>query len=366
MENRPDYKVNRYIFLAIIILFAIFLLMSMMEFFTAFLGAIMFYVLSKPFMEWLIKKKNWKKSNAAILVMVISFFSILLPLFFVGTMLYKEAAMLAADPQVIIKPLKDFDQTIYQRFHISLLSGDSLKSIQSFASNMVKTLLDGSLNFFSSITMMYFFMYFLLIKINRLEASIVFFLPFKRSMIEIFGIELVAQTFSNAVGVPLIALVHGLLAFAAYYIAGLNDAGFWGVMTGFASIIPIIGTGLIWIPASIYLLATSHTWQGSFVIGWGLLVIGLSDNVIRFALAKKMADVHPIVTVLGVIIGLKYFGITGLIFGPLIISYFLILLKIYYVEYQKPGIEKKKQVRTILPSYFNLPFIVQQQGKKKK
>jgi len=76
-----------------------------------------------------------------------------------------------------------------------------------------------------------------------------------------------------------------------------------------------------------------------------------------------MADVHPIVTVLGVIIGLKYFGLTGLIFGPLIISYFLLLLKIYYAEYRKqPEAEKK---RTILPSYLQSTFAPGAKTKKK-
>jgi predicted PurR-regulated permease PerM len=65
--------------------------------------------------------------------------------------------------------------------------------------------------------------------------------------------------------------------------------------------------------------------------------------VIRFVLAKKMADVHPVVTILGVIMGLQYFGITGLIFGPLIISYFILLLKMYYMEYQK---KQKNQIIT--------------------
>jgi predicted PurR-regulated permease PerM len=360
MENRPDYKINRYIFLAIILLFAIMLLMSMMEFFTAFLGAVIFYVLSKPTMYYLTRKRGWKKSSASTLVIIISFFIILLPLLFVAKMLYEEANMIASNPQTIIQPLKDLDNNINQRFHISLLSGDSMAKIQAFATSTVSMLLNTGLNFFSSITMMYFFLYFLLMNTNRLEASIVFYLPFKRSMIEIFGKELVAQTFSNAVAIPLISLIHGLLAFAAYSITGLNQAGFWAVMTGFASIIPIVGTGLIWVPAAIYMFATSHSWQGFFILGWGLIVIGLSDNIIRFLLAKKMADVHPIVTVLGVIMGLKYFGITGLIFGPLMISYFIILLKIYYIEYQKPLIERRKEKdkqRTILPSYFNVPFL---------
>jgi predicted PurR-regulated permease PerM len=328
----------------------------MAEFFTAFLAAVMFYVLSKPSMEHLIKRRRWKKSHAALLVILVSFFIILLPLLLVGSMLYKEAAMIAANPQAIIQPLRELDIKLSQKFHISVLSGDTFSSIQKYATNAVSLVLNTGLNFFSSVTMMYFFMYFLLVNINRLEAAIVFYLPFKRQMIEVFGKELVKQTFSNAVGVPLIAVVHALLAWCAYSISGLGQASFWAVITGFASIIPLVGTGLVWVPAAIYLLATGHSWQGAFLFGWGLLIIGTSDNVIRFLLARKMADVHPIVTVLGVIMGLKFFGITGLIFGPLIISYFLILLKIYYVEYQKPAIERKN-TRTLLPPYLNLPFL---------
>jgi predicted PurR-regulated permease PerM len=182
----------------------------------------------------------------------------------------------------------------------------------------------------------------MIINTNRLEAAIMLYLPFKRTQLLVFGAELKAQTLSNAVGVPLIIIVHGLLIFTAYLICHVEDPVFWAVVTGFASIIPLVGTSLIWMPMALYLLAQGHIWQGCFLIGWGVIVIGVSDNLIRFALAKKMADVHPIVTVLGVIIGLNHFGFIGLIFGPLIISYFLILLNIYYVEYQRPAMEKKK------------------------
>ena len=96
-------------------------------------------------------------------------------------------------------------------------------------------------------------------------------------------------------------------------------------------------------------------------MSWGVIVIGLSDNLIRFLLAKKMADVHPVVTVLGIIMGLRYFGITGLIFGPLLISYFIILLQIYYSEYQKPANDKRKK-RNILPDYLN--FSMNKKNKK--
>ncbi|MDI9366676.1 MAG: AI-2E family transporter [Flavobacterium sp.] len=347
-NNKQDYKINRYFFLAVIIVFAALLLWTLKEFFTAFLAAVMFYVLSKPLVYWLGKRWNWKRTNSAILVIIVSFFSILLPIGVFATMLYSKVVQVAANPDEIIKPIKHFGEIIEHRFGVNIISVESLAKIQSFGSQLIRSILNSSFNFFTTISMMYFFLYFMIINTGRLEASLILYLPFKRSKMILFGNELKAQTFSNAVGVPLISVVHGLLAFVAYLIAGVNDAGFWGVVTGFASVIPLVGTGLIWLPTSIYLLAQGHTWQGIFIIIWGLLVIGTSDNVIRFVLAKRMADVHPIVTVLGVIIGLKSFGITGLIFGPLMISYFLILLKIYYVEYQKPEAERK---RTLLPSY---------------
>jgi predicted PurR-regulated permease PerM len=346
--NKQDLKVNRYFFLAFIIVFALLLLWSVMEFFTAFLGAVMFYVLSKPLVYWLTKRWGWKKGYASTIVIIVSFFIILLPIGLFISMLYGKVVQVAANPEAIIQPIKHFGEIVQQKYQVNIISQESLNKIQGFATSMVTTILNSSFNFFATISMMYFFLYFLIINTGRLEAGLILYLPFKRSKMIIFGNELKAQTFSNAVGVPLICVVHGFLAFLAYHIVGLKDAGFWGVVTGFASVIPLVGTGLIWVPTALYLFAKGQSWQGFFIIGWGLLIIGISDNVIRFVLAKRMADVHPIVTVLGVIIGLKYFGITGLIFGPLLISYFLILLKIYYVEYQKP---EKERERNLLPSY---------------
>jgi predicted PurR-regulated permease PerM len=359
MENQQDYKINRYFFLAVIILFALFLLFSLVEFFTAFLAAVMFYVLSKSLVEWLIKRKGWKKSWAALLVIIISFFIILLPISLMAAMLFKKAASLGSNMQAaIIDPLKHLDAILQERFHFTLISEKNIAQAQTILANFISSLLNQGLNLLGAITMMYFFLYFMIININRMEAAIVFFLPFKRNKIELFGQELKAQTFSNAVGVPLIAVVQGFIAYASFLIAGVNEAGFWAVLTGFASILPIIGTGLVWIPLGIYLIANDQTWQGIFVLGWGLIILSSMDNVVRFILAKRMADVHPVVTVLGVIIGIQYFGITGLVFGPLIISYFIILLKIYYVEYQKTPVRKIKPAAT---SYLNLPFL----GKKK-
>jgi predicted PurR-regulated permease PerM len=103
-------------------------------------------------------------------------------------------------------------------------------------------------------------------------------------------------------------------------------------MCGIFSFIPFVGSALIWVPAAVLLLASGNTGYGIMLLAYGALVITNIDNVFRFILQKKFADVHPIITVLGVIFGVNFFGITGLIFGPLLISIFIILLKLFLEE----------------------------------
>lgn len=354
MENPTlnTNKINKSFFLTVIIVFALLLLFSMREFFTAFLGSIMFYVLFKPWMEFLVNKKKWKKSRAAILVVVVSFFIIMVPVFAFSSLIIGKISPLISHPEII----QTYIEGLQDKFHVEILSEKNIAELQSRAAGILSSALNAGLSVFSSITMMYFFLYFLLISFSRLEAAIVLFLPFEKRKIMLFGSELKSQTFSNVVGIPLIALAQGLSAFAAYYFTGVPEAAFWGILTGFASIIPIVGTGIIWVPVCIYLFAGGYTWQGFAVLGWSAIVMGSADNVIRFVLAKRMADVHPVVTVLGVIMGLNYMGVPGLIFGPLLISYFMILVKIYYSTYRKPVNQKHERDITL---DVGVPFIYQ-------
>lgn len=364
MQNTRDYKINKYFFLAIIILFAVFLFASLVQFFSAFLGALMLYVLSKSFATWLLKK-GWSKSMTAILIIIISFFVILLPIAGLVSLLYNKISAVLSNPNLITNSIKQVNEVVQKRYHYELLSNDTIHSIQQYASSLLSLVLKQSLNFVTTILMMYFFVYFMLQNINRMEAAIIFYLPFKKDKIKLFGDELVQQTFSNSIGIPAISVAQGLSGFLCYWIAGMDQAGFWGVVTGFSALIPVVGTGLVWVPAAAYMFVIGHNWQAIFILAFGALIMGSLDNVIRFILAKKMADVHPIITVLGVIIGLNYFGFLGLIFGPLLISYFIILLKIYYVEYQQPIHARPAKKRQLMPVYMQ-PFLGTKKVKPKK
>src|SRR5438477_6169205 len=260
MENVTSKQINRYIFLAIILIFAFFLFENLKQFFPAFLGALMFYILSKSFVTWLVKKKGWSKSMTAILVILISFFLILLPVAALISLLYNKISAVLSNPDVITNSIQQADNVIQKKYHFDIISNDTLNSIRSTASDLLSLILSKGLGFVSTIIMMYFFLYFMIMNMNRLEAAIVLYLPFKKDKIKLFGDELVRQTFSNSVGIPSIAVVQGLAGFLGYWITGLHEAGFWGVITGFTSFIPVVGTALVWVPVAVYMFIIGHTW----------------------------------------------------------------------------------------------------------
>ena len=342
-NNINPQKTKQITLLVVIMLLGIFIFYGLIEFFTAFLGSVIFFILTKSMMNKLTQKFKLSDSLAAIIIMVSSFFIILLPVSLFVTLLYGKVAELVSNPQKIFELGKSIDATVKAKTGYSFLSPKTLESLPGIATKILGMVLNTGVNALSSIAMMYFFLYFLLTSKN-LKSNLEKYLPFEPKHVSILSKELDQQTVSNALGIPLIAVAQGLCGYVAYLIGGVPEAGFWGVLTGFASIIPVVGSAVIYIPISAYLFMNNDVWQGFTVLGICLIILGSVDNVIRFVLAKKMADVHPIITVLGVILGLKFFGLSGLIFGPLLISYFFIFYKMYYNDYLRGDSEPEVEV----------------------
>ena len=337
---RNDKQINKLFFALIIIILGAFIFYGTAEFFPAFLGAVVFYILFKRLMLFFVKKKKLNKPFSAALIIILSFMIIILPISILVGVLYGKATEILADPSAITNGIKNIENRL-TTLPIQMSTEDMAKNIQGFAGDAASMIFSSTLHILASLVMMYFFMYFMLVKANSLEAGIIYFAPFDRQKIMLFGRELAVQTKSNAIGVPLIALAQGMAAYLEFRICDIPEPGLWAILTGFASIIPIVGTAAIWVPIAVYLFFSSQTWQGFFILGYGIAVIGTIDNIVRMIVSKKIGDVHPIVTVLGVILGLKFFGLPGLVFGPLLISYFLLFLKLYYIEYDVNHIREK-------------------------
>jgi predicted PurR-regulated permease PerM len=139
--------------------------------------------------------------------------------------------------------------------------------------------------------------------------------------------------YSNAVGIPIVAIAQGLTGLIGYVIFGVKEFILMGALTAVTSVIPVVGSAIIYVPLALYQLSTGETWQGVGILIWGAAAIGSVDNIVRFWLQKRMADTHPLITIFGVMIGIPLFGFLGVIFGPLLLSLFFLLVKIYVDEY---------------------------------
>ena len=138
---------------------------------------------------------------------------------------------------------------------------------------------------------------------------------------------------ANALGIPMISIIQGLVATLGYFIFGVKEWGLWGFLTGAFAFFPVVGTMVIWVPVVIYMYAAGQSWNATGLLLYSIVVTGNVDYIARITLLKRMGNVHPVITILGVIVGLGLFGFIGLIFGPLLVSYVIVLFKIYMNEF---------------------------------
>ena len=265
-------------------------------------------------------------------ILLISFITILVPIWSLYSLLSSKIHYAIANSNALIGGLKQMDVLLFQKTGFSVLSEDMMQKMQALASNIIPQLLGATAAAMGTIGMMYFILYYLLKNQGEVEKILIDFLPFDSTHALQFSSELEMAVFSNVLGAPLLAILQGLTAGLIFWSFGLDQPWFWGTIAGFMSFIPLVGTALIWIPAGVNQYFNGENWQGIGIIICGALIITNIDNVFRFMLQKKFADVHPLVTVLGVIIGIQWFGLTGIIFGPLLISYFLLMIKMYKEE----------------------------------
>jgi predicted PurR-regulated permease PerM len=113
---------------------------------------------------------------------------------------------------------------------------------------------------------------------------------------------------ANAVGIPVVALGQAIVAVIGYLIFGAPSPLLLFALTFIGSMIPIVGAAIVYVPVGLFMLASGDTVGGIGVILFGLVIVGLVDNILRFTFLKKLENIHPLNTVFGIILGLKIFG----------------------------------------------------------
>lgn len=145
--------------------------------------------------------------------------------------------------------------------------------------------------------------------------------------------EVQEMVLANALGIPLVAIAQGIVALIGFLIFGIESPFFLEVVVTIGSMIPFIGNFLGTIPVFILTLSNGDTAQAWGILMYGIVIVGTTDNIIRLYVLRRLDNVRPLITLIGVIIGIPLFGFIGLIFWALLISLFIMIVRIYRKEY---------------------------------
>jgi predicted PurR-regulated permease PerM len=337
-------QVRQVFFIIILVGLGLLLFLELFNFLPALLGAITLYILMRRWMFHLCYKKKWSKGFAATMLMLLSMVVILFPIFILINMLSSKVTYAIEHSNELVVALKKVVGDIEQRFDMDLVSDENINNLGKTIANGIPQILNATFNTLTTIFFMYFMLYFMLVNGKKMEVAIYEHTPLHDNNVDKLGKEVNNMVVSNAIGIPLIAFLQGVVAIIGYLIIGVDQPWFWFVVTCITAMLPVVGAALAYVPIAIIFFANDHTTQGIIMLIYGFGIIGLVDNVFRFTLARKIGNVHPLITVFGVIAGLKVFGFIGLIFGPLLISLFILLLRIYSNEF----IHKQRDLTKIM------------------
>lgn len=194
-------------------------------------------------------------------------------------------------------------------------------------------LIFGLTSFVLSVFITIFLLFYLLLESGTVIGTFRSYAPLSNEHFDALLEEMAGDTRSLILGQLIIALLQGTLAALGFFIFGVPGVILWGLVMTFLSFLPLLGSPIIWLPASVILLLRGEYFNGIGLMVWGFAVVGLVDNLIRPKLTSSMGSIHPVTVLVGVLVGVKEWGLIGMVLGPLLISVVLSLIRMFRKEY---------------------------------
>jgi len=312
----------------------------LLPFFGTILWGAIIALMFAPLYRWLLPRMNHRHTRAALVTMGAALMVVVLPAVLVVISLAREATQMytriqsgEVNPALMLRGLfnalpdgvisllgrfglGNFDR-VQRKFNAVLTQGSELIATHTF------NLGQDAFTLLISVFITLYLAFFLTRDGASIVRSIRMAIPLppdhKQELLERFGTVLRATVKGNLV----VALVQGSLGGLAFWVLGVNGALLWAVLMAALSLLPAVGAGLVWLPVALYLFAMDQVWQGAALVAYGVLVIGLADNVLRPLLVGKdtgMPDYLVLITTLG---GIAVMGINGFVIGPTIAAMFV-------------------------------------------
>lgn len=325
----PTLKQRNNVILFLTIFLGIVIALGLERILGGLLGAIIIYVLFRPLNVYLQEKRRWNKNLSTAIILIASIVCLILPIFFLVKMITDKVIYYVNHPDLIETILANINAFATDKLNQPTLIEDTIAAIKAGAADFASSILNGAANTFIQLIVMYFTLFFTIKHFREFEKGLVKYMPFKKSNSVKIGNELRNMAYSNILGQGCIALIQGTLLGLGFFLFGIPDPIFWGTIGAFMSMIPLFGTPMVFLPAGIIELSNGNMVSGLGIIIYGYVIVTTVDNFIRMAIGRKIANTHPLITIIGVVIGIPIFGILGILYGPLIISLFIILINIY-------------------------------------
>ncbi|HEX6107057.1 MAG TPA: AI-2E family transporter [Gemmatimonadales bacterium] len=323
------------------------LLWALWPFTTGLIGAPVLYVVFAPVQRWL--TRYMRPGIAAAIVVILAIVLVVAPLVSIIGLVATEAQDMASG--VIRSPLlRKLGSIRVGPYQIGA-------QIEAIGSGLVSWVASNALGLIGTatrlgiqLTIAFFGLYYLLVAQRRAWLGVRPFIPFSTASAEILRDRFEDVTISTLAGTGLTATVQGTLVGLGFYVCGLSNPLFWGVVTVIFAVLPVVGSGLVWIPGVAALVIDGRYGCAIGLAVLGVVAVGNVDNVIRPYVYRRWAQIHPFITVIGAFAGLRFFGLLGLLIGPLAISYFFELIRMYRAEYLEDGeVNGEAKAETELP-----------------
>lgn len=249
----------KYSLITIILGLGLLLFLRMTPFMGGILGACTIYIMVRGQMLYLTQKKKIRKSITAIILLIEAILCFLVPLSLAVWLLINKLQTVNVDTTAFVNTVTNLADWIRQKTEYDLLSKENISSIASILPGIGQFLMGGISSFAVNLFVLVFVLYFMLIGGTKMEQYIYELLPFSDSNKKHVMNEINMIVRANAIGIPLLAIIQGAIATLGYYLFDAPSALLFGFLTCFATVIPIVGTALVWFPLAAY-MAISGDW----------------------------------------------------------------------------------------------------------
>ena len=319
----------------LVAILGVILIIAVAPYASGLLAAPLLFVLFRPLHVWLVPRVK-SRALASAIVILAAVVTIVLPLVWMVSLLVGQAQDAAT--AIIKSPiLQRLDNLHFGSFAIGPQLKDASSKLIGMLGGSAVSLVSTAARLTLNLMLTLFGLYYILMDPAAAWRVSRPFIPFSDDNVAYLQQRFDDVTKSTVIGSGLSAVIQGILVGLAFIVTGLGEPVFWGAVTVVLAILPVVGGGMVFGPAALVLIFKGEVAWGIAMLVWGVVVVGNIDNFIRPYISRRYAQVHPLITLVGALAGIGYLGIVGLFIGPLALSYFFELLRMYQKEYlQEP------------------------------